>query len=219
MSLTGIPLIVLAAGLSVVALVATVRTWSRGGRRRRVFTRTVALVCAEVLVVVTVGLIENRNQTFYPSWGDLAGDRTEKVAVVSSPAPDDRRPGAGVVVPAGYAERPQVSFPVIVVLCRSAEVEEVRAAARQLPDVVTVALTPRTATDVDQLVDRLPRLARVAAHGRALVTDRPHRDLAQRLATADPALTTVVTAEHGWGAALAEAADRLPAPLVTPVRP
>lgn len=220
MRLTGIPLILLAGGLAAGALTVTVRTWSRGGRRRRVVMRTVGLVCAELLVVTTAGLIVNRYQTFYPSWRDLTGGGTEAVVAPAPAGPrDDRRPGEGVVVPAGYAERPHVTFPVIVVLCRPADVEAVRAAARVVPDVVTVALTPREATDVTRLIGRLPRLARVTGHARALVADPPHRELARRLGEADLDVTTVVTATGGWDAALAEAADRLPAPLVAPPRP
>ncbi|MEV8509248.1 hypothetical protein AB0368_31050 [Actinoplanes sp. NPDC051475] len=221
MRLTGIPLILLAGGLAAGALTVTVRTWSRGGLRRRVVMRTVGLVFAELLVVTTAGLIVNRYQAFYPSWRDLTGGGTEAVVVV---APSDRPrgerpPGEGIVVPVGYAERPHVTFPVIVVLCRPADVEAVRAAARVVPDVVTVAFTPREATEVTRLIGRLPRLARVTGHARALVADRPHRELARRLGEADLDVTTVVTATGGWDAALAEAADRLPAPLVAPLRP
>ncbi|MFI7596605.1 hypothetical protein [Actinoplanes sp. NPDC049681] len=219
MSLTGIPLIVLTGGLAVAALAVTVRTWSRG----RVLTRTLVLICAELLVVATAGLIENRDQTFYPTWHDLVGGGTETETVAAAPsAPpplDTRPPGDGIIVPAGYADRPGTAYPVIVVLCGRADVDAARAAARTIPDVITVALVPRTAADVTRMIDRLPHLARVTGQGRALVADRPHRALARRLQGADPGFAAVVTAAGGWDAALAKAADRLPAPLAAPLRP
>ncbi|GAB2584996.1 hypothetical protein Aab01nite_53440 [Paractinoplanes abujensis] len=74
MSLISLPLILLTGAAAVTVSAATVRFWSRGGRRRRLITRTVGLLLADLLIVVTIGLVDNRVQTFYPSWGDLAAD-------------------------------------------------------------------------------------------------------------------------------------------------
>ncbi|BCJ53485.1 hypothetical protein Asp14428_49600 [Actinoplanes sp. NBRC 14428] len=173
----------------------------------------------EVLLVLTVGLIVNRYQAFYPSWRDLAGARAEAVAAVPpSLAPAAGPPGDDVVLPPGYAARAGVTFPVIVVLCGPAELAGVRELARRVPDVVTVALAPRTADDVTGMMAGLPRTVRVA-EAIALVTDASHRGLADRLHDTLPAVATVTAAgPRGWETALGEAADRLPSPLAHPLR-
>ncbi|UQU67761.1 hypothetical protein COUCH_16430 [Couchioplanes caeruleus] len=232
MRLTGFPLILLAGGAAVGTVALTVRMWPRGGRWRPL-TRTVTSVCAELLVVLTVGLVVNRYQSFYPSWQALSGGDTRQVTVggpvmTGQEVPDFRtaagrwhlRAAPRISVPADYPARPGVTFPLLVVLHAPADAQAVHAAAARTPDVVGVAVAPTAATspaDVRSLLDEVRRSVRVSDHGWAVVTDRPHRALADRIAGRDG--TVVTTTGRAWPATLAAAAGELPPPLTAPLRP
>ncbi|RZU54208.1 hypothetical protein EV385_6156 [Krasilnikovia cinnamomea] len=240
MRLTGIPLLVLAGAATLIAAAATVYAWPRGGRLRRVLTRTVGVVVVEALLVSTIFLGVNRDQSFYPSWdalagGSGAGDATPAAAHPSEPPPVTGRFGPAVrgwhlaepptvVTPAGYAARPGTTYPVIVVLTAAAHLAEARTAAQRTPGVVTVLLVPTaltSATALANLAAELRRAARAADQGWALVTDPPHQALAGQMRGADRHFGTAfgVVGAKGWAAALAAAAEQLPHPLASPLRP
>ncbi len=85
--LISLRLIVLCAGLAVLVGAATVVVWRRFGRWRLV-TRPVGVLLFEVLLLITVGLVVNRAERFYPSWQALRGDVAEQAPVVAAPLPD-----------------------------------------------------------------------------------------------------------------------------------
>ena len=70
MSLTGVPLFVCAVLATAAALAATVLVWNRWGRLRFVL-RPFGVLLTEALLVVSVGLVVNRSQQFYPDWAAL----------------------------------------------------------------------------------------------------------------------------------------------------
>ena len=70
MSLTGVPLFVCAVLATAAALAATVLVWNRWGRLRFVL-RPFGVLLTEALLVVSVGLVVNRSQQFYPNWAAL----------------------------------------------------------------------------------------------------------------------------------------------------
>ncbi|GIE76493.1 hypothetical protein Aph02nite_24430 [Actinoplanes philippinensis] len=140
MSLTGIPLIlVVVLGVAVGAAV-TVLAWRREWRPR-LLVRPAGILLTEALLLVAVGLIVNRSELFYSSWGDLLQqtDTPAAMPVVRAGALDDwlRSRAAGdhtfawrpagwdgwglaaaptVVVPPGYLEHPDRRYSVVVVV-------------------------------------------------------------------------------------------------------
>ncbi|MDT4992047.1 MAG: hypothetical protein QOH97_1939, partial [Actinoplanes sp.] len=70
MSLTGLPLIFLAAFGTLAAVAVTMRLWNRFGRVRYLL-RATGVLLAEVLLLSTIGLAANRSEQFYPTWGTL----------------------------------------------------------------------------------------------------------------------------------------------------
>ena len=70
MSLTGVPLFVCAVLATAAALAATVLVWNRWGRLRFVL-RPFGVLLTKALLVVSVGLVVNRSQQFYPNWAAL----------------------------------------------------------------------------------------------------------------------------------------------------
>ncbi|MFF5076619.1 hypothetical protein ACFY36_06180 [Actinoplanes sp. NPDC000266] len=170
MSLTGRPLLLLTATLAVVVGVATVFFWPRGGRLRPL-TRTTGILLLEVLLVLTAGLEYNRREQFYPSWQALRGD-TGTVAVTGEVraglldrhaldgAVAWRPPGweawhlahaPRVTVPADYASRPDVAFPVVLAFGGE---------ARRTPGAVTVTVEPTAATTATALLTLPVQLGR-----------------------------------------------------------
>ncbi|SNY61042.1 hypothetical protein [Paractinoplanes atraurantiacus] len=170
MSLTGRPLLALAATLTVVVGVATVVFWPRGGRLRPV-TRTAGILLLEVLVVLTAGLEYNRREQFYPSWQALRGD-TGTVAVTGEVRAglldghaltgtlEWRPPGWGawhlaraprITVPADYANRPDVAFPVVLAFGGT---------PRRTTEAVTVTVEPTAATTATALLTLPAQLGR-----------------------------------------------------------
>jgi hypothetical protein len=71
LSLTGVPLIVLALAGAVAALAGTVVLWNRG-RRLRLLLRAGGVLLAETLLLLGVGLVVNRSEQFYPTWAALS---------------------------------------------------------------------------------------------------------------------------------------------------
>jgi hypothetical protein len=67
MSLTGVTLIAVAFCATAIVLAATVWLWNRG-RSLRFLLRPVGVVVTEALLFLSVGLVVNRQETFYPSW-------------------------------------------------------------------------------------------------------------------------------------------------------
>ncbi|BFU44937.1 hypothetical protein [Krasilnikovia sp. MM14-A1004] len=239
MRLTGIPLLVLTGAATLIAAAVTVYAWPRGGRPRRVLTRTVGVVLVEALLVATVFLAVNRDQSFYPSWDALAGGSGAGDATPAAPHQAERPPPVTgrfgpaartwhlaepptVVTPADYAARPDTTYPVIVVL--TTHPGEARAAAQRTPGVVTVVMAPTAATSPTALAGfpaELRRAARAADQGWALVTDPQHQALAGEIRGADHHFgpTIGVVGAKGWAAALTAAAEQLPAPLTLPLQP
>ena len=179
MSLTGVPLIIVAVLATAAAGAGTVLLWSRYGRWR-MLSRTAGILLTETLVAATVGLVSNRVEMFYPSWAALEG-RTG-TTVVAAPQPAGRLDGlvrgaaaavlpwhpagaapwrlAGVprvVLPAGYRNRPSITYPAVVSLVDTGV--EAAAAVRAARGVAAVGhTTPALAAPL-----RLPQ-----AHGPVL---------------------------------------------------
>jgi hypothetical protein len=205
MRLTGLPLIVLVVLTTGGAVAGTVVCWHRGGRWRWP-VRTGGVLLCETLVLLSAGLIVNRQQDFYPSWQSLTGETGPAATVTARPAGDlDASFGPGtlsagwqpagwtgwhlqavprVTVPAGYPDA-RLSYPALVAL----GVQPARA------DVVEVDAQPSTATTVDALAELPGRLSagtRVTGHGWALVAGPPSALLATGLAERDPGRFTAL---------------------------
>jgi hypothetical protein len=206
MSLTGIPLIVVAVlGTGAIAAV-TVLLWSRFGRWRPL-SRAAGILLTETLVVVTIGLVVNRADMFYPSWAALEG-RTGTTAVAATrragrldglvrgaaAATLSWRPAdaagwrlagtARVVFPAGYRQRPSVAYPAVVSLVDSqAEAAAAVRVARRVAAVGVVAVPSArtTAAALATLPTDLAADVRVNARGWAVLTTLQQAALAARL--------------------------------------
>ncbi len=90
MTLTGLPLLVTSAALTVALAVVTGLLWWRTGRHgigARLAVRPVALLLTEALAVLTVAIAANRELDIYPSWSVLFGKvHTVEKAVAAPPA-------------------------------------------------------------------------------------------------------------------------------------
>ena len=237
MALTGVPLIGLALLATAVAVAGTVWLWSRYGRWR-LLSRAVGVLLCEVLVVLSVGLVANRHEQFYPSWQALSGDTG--MAPVTAHRPAGRldaalahgavtwRPpgsagwnltaGPQLSVPAGYHIRRSADYPVLVAL----------GGTPAGADTLTVTVQPSartTAAALATLPAALAAAARVTPHGWALLSSAADAPLAERLIRDDPrrfaALVvigaTTVLAVPGVAAAVAppKGAKGAPPPGVT----
>jgi hypothetical protein len=215
MSLTGVPLILLAAAATAAVGAGALLLWRRG----RVITRTLSVLLLEALVVFTAGLVFNRHEQFYPSWPALEGDvgtvavtghvtagRLDALAADGRPVrwlPGDlgrwhlaRAPE--LRLPAGYRDRPGDTFPVLLELSGGAPA----------PQAVTVVLAPTAATTAAALLTLpadLRRDVRVNPTGWDVTGAGPETRLAQALAGA------------GLGVAN-RPPDELPPPLAAPMR-
>jgi hypothetical protein len=245
MSLTGVPLIVVAMVATAVSVAATVLLWSRFGQWRYV-TRIAGVLLGEVLIVTGVGLVANRGEQFYPSWEALGGrtgaaaaavpqatgrlDRTLAAGPVRWQPPDAaswRLSGAPTLeVPRGYRTSRIMTYPVVL---------ELRGRGRTpAPGAVTVTLpaTARTtAASLASLPADLARDVRVDAQGWVVVAPAARAALADALLRAEPGrfagLALVgarrpvrVAAAHlarSWTAAVAWASGQTAAPLTPPV--
>jgi lysyl-tRNA synthetase class 2 len=174
-SLTGLPLIALA--VLVTAVVAVLAGW--GWARIGVAGRFAGVLLLEALTVATAGLIVNRHEQFYPSWQALRGDTGTVVttAPVHAGLLDDHLPPGPfawrprelaswhlaapptVRLPAGYRDRPGVTFPVVLAF---------GTAAPRTPSAVTVTVAPTSHTTAAALRTLPPALRhdlRVTATG------------------------------------------------------
>jgi len=200
-SLTGVPLILLAVLATVAAGFVTVWCWSRFGRQR-MLVRTVGVLLSEALLVLSAGLIANRVDQFYPSWAALAGHTGAAATTVSRAAGRlDRTLHAGgaeivpwqpsgatswhlighasLVVPAGYASRRTTTFPVVLDL----------AGPHSAGDTVTVHLSPSaktTAAALASLPAYLDRDVRVTTRGWAIVASMKDAVFAAELVKSAP---------------------------------
>ncbi len=147
MPLTGRLLIALTIGGTAIVLAATVWSWSRTGWLRFIL-RPTGVLLTEALLLVSIGLIVNRHENFYPSWealldttnqgqpsykteaGSLDGAvaaRAKGNASVSELLPwqptgwtDWHLASAPkLVIPAGYSEHPQWRYSVVLVISNS----------------------------------------------------------------------------------------------------
>lgn len=243
MSLTGLPLILLTGVLSVLAAVAAVRLWHAAGRWR-LPVRATGLLLAEVLVLLTTGLIANRVGGFYPSLRELTGDVGAEAEIAPPPsgrldgklavAPDGLpwTPPAGparrlaapptLVPPPGYGRLTGHAFPVIVALATDDQAPLIRAAAASVPGVLTLVVTPSAgavAADLAELTGQLERDARTTGHDWAIVTDRRFAPLAEQWRQLAPIRFRTVTVVDAAGPATAldSAARHLPSPLAPPM--
>ncbi|MEU4242098.1 hypothetical protein [Actinoplanes sp. NPDC026619] len=224
MSLTGLPLILLTWALAIAAVVATVRWWRPAGRSR-VLVRVAGLVAIEVLVVAGVGLIVNREDSFYPSWQALGGGpNVVEVASARAGRLDDTLDSHGAVawsppaaeawhlagaprliVPAEYASQADRTFPIVVVLTAATDVPAAAGA-------VTVVVHPSVetaASALSTLPESLGEDARVTGR-MAILADPEWMGLAHGWPGHPP-----VIAGHA-PAAFAQADRDLPAPLAAP---
>ncbi|BAL87917.1 hypothetical protein AMIS_26970 [Actinoplanes missouriensis 431] len=176
MSLTGWPLIVLTALMTLLALAATVFWWGRAGRLR-VVVRPLTLLLTEALLVATAGVWFNRTQQFYPTWSALLDD-TETVDTAAEttgggldawlslhapagtarartfiwhPAEHGLPRTLTVGLPDGYLTHPELRYPVVVIIGdRDATV------ARGLAGVVSVSV-PTAGVTAAGVAVALPR--------------------------------------------------------------
>jgi lysyl-tRNA synthetase class 2 len=200
MTLTGIPLIILAFGATGVVATVTVRGWSRFGRWRYA-VRTGGVLLCQALVVAGIGLAVNRSEQFYPSWAALAGN--VGAAAVQHGRTAGRLDGelaAGPVtwhppgvsawrlsaaptvsVPPAYETSAGLSYPVVL---------ELRYTGRTpAPGAVTVTLAVTARTTVAALASlpaALGRDVRVGAGGWAVVAPASLARLADGLAQSAP---------------------------------
>jgi hypothetical protein len=226
MSLTGVPLILVAAALTVLAAAATVRLWRRG-----LPARIAGLLAVEILTVLTVGLVANRQEGFYPSWQSLGGGQDTSTVAPPPAGRLDRSLTAGgahlwsppeaarwrlarppvLVAPSGYARHTDLAYPVIVVLTTADHAGSVRAPADALT-VVAVPTRDTTAADLADLPAQLVQDARATGAGWAIVADAAHSALARQWHSLAPDRFGTVTGS------LDQAADRLPPALAAPIR-
>lgn len=212
MSLTGVPLLTLAACALLGAVVGTGYGWRRTGRERFLI-RPAGVLLTETLLLLVVGLAVNSSERFYPSWAALAPHDDQATAGQTVPGRLDRlleqQPGADdgaavtiswqpagwrqwrlaapptVVVPAGYLRHPGWRYPAMVI--------EDQADAGQPADeyAVLVYLRAAGAQDAGTLATRLPQALaadiRVTAHSWALVTPAAQAALDRAVLLADPA--------------------------------
>ncbi|MFI1996356.1 hypothetical protein [Actinoplanes sp. NPDC020271] len=183
MSLTGIPLIVVAVVVTLLTAAATVVSWRRGGRLR-VVLRTGGVLLTETLLLLTVGLAVNRSEDFYPTWAALSSSaQTSGTTYALTPGRLDgwlRAHGPAftwepdgwtgwhlaaaptVVVPDGYLEHPAWRYSALVVVDNGSAgwtpAVETAAARNASADGGAVVVFARTtaATGPDDLALGLP---------------------------------------------------------------
>jgi len=209
-SLTGVPLLVLAAGALLGAVVGTGYGWRRTGRERFLI-RPAGVLLTETLVLLVAGLAVNAAEGFYPSWAALAPHHDQATAGPTVPGRLDpllrQQAGADdgaavtitwqpdgwrqwhlaappvVVVPAGYLRHPGWRYPAMVIEDQAGQPADEHA--------VLVYLRTAGAQDAGTLATRLPEALagdlRVTAHSWALVTPAAQAALDRAVLRADPA--------------------------------
>lgn len=204
MPLTSVRLIVFAAALTAGALAATILVWRRWG----LLIRPVGVLLTELLLTLTVGLVVNRSQQFYPSWAALlAGSDPDRAGYHTSAGRLDgwlaARPGAGqiqsfswrpagwiawhlaaaptVTVPAGYLADPGRRYSAVLLVGARPWPAAALTGPTVLVNVTTTARTAAAALAV-ALPGELGRDLRVTGHRWALVTSAADNALARRVA-------------------------------------
>jgi hypothetical protein len=197
-------LIVFAAALTAGALAATILVWRRWGP----LIRPVGVLLTELLLTLTVGLVVNRSQQFYPSWAALlAGSDPDRAGFHTSAGRLDAwlaaRPGAGqiqsfpwrpagwtawrlaaaptVTVPAGYLADPGRRYSAVLLVGTRPWPAPALTGPTVLVNVTTTARTAAAALAV-ALPGELGRDLRVTGHRWALVTSAADDSLARRVA-------------------------------------
>jgi lysyl-tRNA synthetase class 2 len=207
-TLTGRPLFLCAAAVTVLAAVLLVRFWPRG-KRLRPLARTAGILLLEALLVFTVGLEVNRREDFYPSWAALVGDTGTGTVVdrvragmldgaihpgradVLAWQPADlaawRLAGPPrLVLPADYGTLPADRFPVLLDLVPPGAVAT---AEQPTPGAVTVVAVPTrdtTAAALLSLPSDLCHDLRVTTSGWAVEGSGPQGALAAAFAKDAP---------------------------------
>ena len=182
MTLTGVPIIVLAGLAALITGVSTVLLW----HRTFVPLRLAGLLLTEALVVASIGLIVNRSQQFYPSWTALSGETgaearsTDRAGRLDASFVDGRsRPWAGgtVTVPEGYAAH-RLVYPVLV---------DLGGPPVTVQGLIDVTIVPGARTpDLRDLPARLGADLRTSPRGWALVAAAATLPPAERLITEFP---------------------------------
>ena len=216
LSLTGIPLIALAILGTAATLAATVLTWVRW-RRWRVPRRTAGVLLTEALLLLSVGLVVNRSEQFYPSWSALvqtasAGGTSYAVAPghldgslrADGGAPFTWQPtgwtrwrlaaAPSVVVPAGYLRHTNWRYSAVLVLDGGTPAPSALAA-------ITVFVRTTKATTARTLATDLPAALshdlRATGHRWALVAPAADARLARLTVVAAPARFPAVAFVRG----------------------
>ncbi len=218
MSLTGIPLIVVAVLATLLAAAGTVVTWRCGGRLR-VLSRSGAVLLTEALLLLTAGVVVNRSEQFYPTWAALSSSaRTSGTTFAVTPGNLDgwlrgngpaftwKPPGwtgwhlAGaplVVVPQGYLDHPKWRYSAVVVAGDSGS------GWTSAGDAVVVFARTTAATRAEVLADELPAALahdlRVTGQRWALVAGPSEAGLAHQAVLAAPARYPAIAVLPGTG--------------------
>jgi lysyl-tRNA synthetase class 2 len=210
-SLTGVPLIALAILATMATIAGTVLLWSRFGRWRLV-SRTVGVLLAETLTVLSIGLIVNRVDGFYPSWQALSGDTGTTVVTAMQRAGrlDNKLHGTGaaalpwhpasggswrlvgaptMVTPTGYTSRAMLSYPAVLDLVDPGPDGKAAVTAARGIAAVSVVAVPSAATTAAALASLPADLSgdvRATTRGWAIVATAKRAALAERLIAAAP---------------------------------
>jgi hypothetical protein len=197
--------IVIAAVVTVAALAATVLVWRRWGRWG-FLVRPAGVLLTEALLVLTVGLVVNRSQQFYPSWAALfatsdpgpasyhtsAGRLDARLAAQPSVRSFPWRPSGWtawrlaaaptVTVPADYLAHPSWRYSAVLVLGGRPWPLPPVAGPTVLVNVTTTAATTASTLAV-AVPGSLGRDLRVTSHRWALVASAADGALARQVAT------------------------------------
>ena len=221
-SLTGIPLIALAMLGTVAVLAATILLWGRG-----LILRATGVLLTEALIMLSVGLVVNRSEQFYPTWTALLHPPSAiGTSYAVTPGELDRslqaRGGAPftwqptgwtgwhlagaptVVTPAAYLSHPAWRYSTVLILdngsARWTPVTEA-AAARAAGATITVFARTTPATTARTLATALPealsRDLRATERRWALVATAADARLAQETVVAAPARFAAIAMIRG----------------------
>jgi hypothetical protein len=197
MQITSLPLIIATVLATAGALTGTVLLWHRV-RRGRALLRSAGILVCEALLVLSAGLVVNRQEDFYPSWQALAGDTGPAAATARRAAGSlDAAFGPGTLrvawQPPGSAawrlrSAAQLTVPPRYVSTGDEFPALIALGGRPAPgDLVEVTAQPGPlTTGLADLPARLAADARVTGQGWVLVTAAAAAPLAVRLAGQEP---------------------------------